>query len=451
MASTFVRPELETTAGKPLQFVVTTATNQQAAPNVAPESKTISADDARLLFAPYVWKRSGAGATAHAEATIPGAYLRATFTGTKRLALLVDGAINAGCPPESRPVLEYSLDHGEFKILHLNDTNGVYELPLAEGLDSAAPHQLEITFRAADLTAQRWTSAKTHLAIAGLRGDAGMELRDTPRRPRNAIAYGDSITEGVGGDGLFTSWQKLDVNNARATWFPLVAAALDCEFGQLGSGGHGIARSLELPPLGKAWDRYDASHSRLVDGRLTPEPDYVFCALGTNDFDLNIREPYRDWLVAARTACPTARFFCIVPPLGVHREEIAATVADRHGTGDSRVHLIDTDKLQNSFTPQLPTALAYDGVHPTVYGQPLQSQRHASDHGDQSGWRHGAVLAALFARSEPDRTGLQQIQKAAARRRAADQRKTLATLRKCPRPVHRNRMPKLPPTLRIPL
>ena len=55
-----------------------------------------------------------------------------------------------------------------------------------------------------------------------------------PRATEGAIAFGDSITEGVGVDGLFTSWQKLDVNNARETWFPIVCAALDCEYGQPG-------------------------------------------------------------------------------------------------------------------------------------------------------------------------------------------------------------------------
>ena len=65
--------------------------------------------------------------------------------------------------------------------------------------------------------------------------------------------------------------------------------------------------------------------------------------------------------------------------------------------------------------------------------------------------RRGALPAALFARSQSDRTGLQQVQKTAPRRRRADQRKTLATLRNCPRLIHRNRMPKLHHTLRIPL
>ena len=115
----------------------------------------------------------------------------------------------------------------------------------------------------------------------------------SPRRLRKAIGFGDSITEGVGADGLFTSWQILGVNNARATWFPMICAALDCEYGQLGSGGLGMTRTLNLPPLPQVWHRYDATTSRLTGQLLLPEPDYVFCSLGTNDFEKDVTADYQ--------------------------------------------------------------------------------------------------------------------------------------------------------------
>lgn len=335
-------------------------------------TQAIASDDPRLYFAPYVWKRTGNGKTARAEATMPGAYLRAVVADTSRIDLVIDGTVNAGCPPASMPVIEYSIDQGEFQILPLTRDDAVYATPLAKGLDPEKSHRAEVVFRAADLTADRWRDSKSHLSIAGLRCDAGVQLHECPRRPRLAIGFGDSITEGVGVDGLFTSWQKLGVNNARATWFPLVAAALGCEFGQLGSGGHGIARNtLEVPPLAETWDQYDAGSSRLVDGRLEPEPDYIFCALGTNDFDLNILGPYVHWLTVMRAACPNAHFFCVVPPLGVHRAEIAAAVAARNQAGDRRIHMIETQPLQDSYTAERATQYAYDGVHPSVYGQAM--------------------------------------------------------------------------------
>ena len=128
-----------------------------------------------------------------------------------------------------------------------------------------------------------------------------------------------------------------------------VAAALDCEFGQLGSGGLGMTRALNLPPLAEVWHRYDATTSRLTGELLVPEPDYVFCSLGTNDYEKDITADYMGWLTAVRRACPHARVFCIVPPLQVHRQEIAAAVATRNQAHDLRVHLIETVRLAAGF------------------------------------------------------------------------------------------------------
>jgi lysophospholipase L1-like esterase len=333
-------------------------------------TEVVPCDRQEILFAPYVWQRFGAGDAARAEATMPGAYVRSTFSGTKSIGLMIDGTANRGCPASSLPVIEYSVDEGPFLALPLLENDFVYTLPLADGLDVSAEHPIEVYFRAADLTQDRWTASTAHLRLAGFRIDKGASLRPSSLRPRRAICYGDSITEGVGVDGFFNSWQSLQVNNARTTWFPLVAASLDCEFGQLGSGGHGVSRTFELPPLNLTWDRFDSRTSRLTDGRLLPEPDYIFCALGTNDFDCDITTDYTAWLTSMRAACPNARFFCVVPSLGVHQAEIAAAVTARHQAGDLKVHLIDTNSVKPKFrTDQTATQLAHDGVHPSNYGQ----------------------------------------------------------------------------------
>ncbi len=178
--------------------------------------------------------------------------------------------------------------------------------------------------------------------------------------------------EGVGADGLFTSWQSLGVNSARAAWFPIVCAALGCEYGQLASGGQGMSRTIEMPPLTQTWDRYDAATSRLSGGRLLPEPDYIFCGMGTNDFQKDITADYTRWLADMRKACPHARFFCVVPPLGLHEEEVRAAVAARNRAGDPRVYLIDTTPLRAAFRVGTgATQLAHDGVHPSMYGHAM--------------------------------------------------------------------------------
>ena len=43
----------------------------------------------------------------------------------------------------------------------------------------------------------------------------------------------------------FGSWNDSSMNNALYSWFPIVASALDCEYGQQGHSGLGMVRSLE--------------------------------------------------------------------------------------------------------------------------------------------------------------------------------------------------------------
>ena len=234
--------------------------------------KAISLSDGRTILSPYVWKLTGEGDAARAEATMPGAYLKAAFRGSESVGLLIDGHANHDCPSPSMPVIEASVDSGPFRVIPLTRRDEVYALGLAEGLDRGKPHRLEVFFRASDLTKDRWTSPKTRLRLAGLRLDEGGTTLEMPARPRRAIGFGDSITEGVGVDGLFKSWESLEVNNARASWLPVACEALGCEYGQLGTGGHGMSRPIQVPPLNETWDKYDSVASRLVGGSSCPSP-----------------------------------------------------------------------------------------------------------------------------------------------------------------------------------
>ena len=241
-------------------------------------------NNAHILLAPYVWKLSGAGETARAEATMPGAYFRAAFKGSATLDVMIDGTANRDCPADGMPVVEYSIDGGQFQAVQLTRQDKLAALSVAGKLDKDVPHRVEFYFRSSRLWPDRWGSPATHLRLAGLVLEAGGSLLPCPARPKRAIGFGDSITEGVCSEGLCPYYSNLMLNSARVTWFPVVATALDCEYGQLGSGGQGMLKPMALPPLPQSWDRYDAATSRLTEGRLVPEPDYVFCCMGTNDF-----------------------------------------------------------------------------------------------------------------------------------------------------------------------
>jgi hypothetical protein len=318
---------------------------------------------------------------ARAEATMPGAYLKLNFLGSTALELIVDGTANNNCPASCMPVVDYSVDDGPFKILQLSMTGEIYALPLARGLETGKQHHLKFYFRAGSLDADRWLAPTRHLRIAGIQLDKGGTLMPVPLWRKRSIAFGDSITEGVNVEGTVPYYSNLLMNNARATWFPIVCTALGCEYGQLGTGGQGMVRTtMQIPPLPHTWDRYDAISSRLTNGLMKPEPDYVFCEMGTNDFEeqdkkhrhIDITKAYIDWLTDVRKSCPNAKLFCITPPLGWHASEVLAAVSTRNAAGDRNVYLIDTAPLMAGFKAgEGATTMAGDGVHPSQYGNAM--------------------------------------------------------------------------------
>jgi lysophospholipase L1-like esterase len=338
---------------------------------------TISSDNPKLFFAPYAWRQSGTGDAARAEATLPGAYIKAAFTGSATLGLLIDGTSNAGCPPNVMPVLDWCVDKGPRQTRQLTQTT-LHAFPLAQGLDPSKPHEAQVWLRATGLAEHRWTAPTDHLRVAGIALDDGATLADVALRPKRLIAFGDSITEGVGVEARFNSWTDLTPNNAEKTWAPLLASTLDCEYGQLGCSGLGMVMPREIPPFPQTWSFYDAGHSKLQNGRLVPEPDYIFNNLGTNDARPtdNLTQPYAQWLQDVRTAAPHAKIFVVIPLMGVHRLEImqAVQLSLNNGAtrGDRNIHLIDLPELKPWFdVTRGATTYSYEGCHPSAEGQAL--------------------------------------------------------------------------------
>jgi hypothetical protein len=361
----------------PVAIAVLAATCANGACEETHKTMAVGTDDASVCWSPYVWKKSGGGEATRAEATMPGAYVKLAFRGSTTVRLLVDGTANKGCPKEAMPIVDYSVDNGAFQSVRLSEMDRVYAILLAEKLDPTKEHCLEVHFRAASLGTNRWRTSTGRLRLAGFELDAGSTLLPVAVRPKRAIGFGDSIFEGVCVEKLGPYYSDLTMNNARMTWFPIVCAALNCEYGQLGTGGQGMVRPIEIPPLPETWDRYDDKTTRLADGLLLPEPDYVFCGMGTNDHNpkdmslIPIGDAYLAWLVSVRKACPNAVIFCVVPPLGWHDKEIADAVAARNKAGDKNVFVIDPVSLRDKWGLKGATPLAFDGVHPSVYGSAM--------------------------------------------------------------------------------
>ena len=174
--------------------------------------------------------------------------MKATFRGSTAVGLILDGSVNRGCPASSMPVVEFSIDEGPFKAVPLSRTEEYYVLSLKR-IECRCPASGRGLFPSGRFDPAALGVFDDSPVHHGIQPRRGASLLPQKARARKAIAFGDSITEGVGALGLFTSWQLLGVNSARETWFPIVCAALDCEYGQLGSGGLGMTRTLNMPPL----------------------------------------------------------------------------------------------------------------------------------------------------------------------------------------------------------
>ena len=190
----------------------------------------LAVDAPEVILSPYVWKKTAAEENTVIEAAMPGAYLKFAVTGSDRIGIVIDATGNRGCSANSMPVVEYSVDNGPMQTSQLGGAGETYVLTLAEHLDRAATHCVEFYFRAANLE-KRWEGPITHLCLAGIVIEKSARLTPVPKHPWLAIGFGDSITEGVGIDGRFTSWQHLEVNRACGTWLPLVCNVLGCEYG----------------------------------------------------------------------------------------------------------------------------------------------------------------------------------------------------------------------------
>ncbi len=336
---------------------------------------------AEVFRAPYVWQEVNGSI----DACMPGAYLRFAATDSDAMGVVIDRSANRACPAISMPMVEFFVDGGPVKTFQIpppaDGDADEFVLIFAENLDPAQIHTAEIHFRSANLMLDRWSSPLTHLRLSGVLIGRGAQLSMATRRSRLAIGFGDSITEGIGAAKPFTGWHDLSASRAQSSWFPLACAALDCEYGQLGTGGQGLVNGSEkiMPPLLHTWSRYSATASRLNDdGLLLPEPDLVFCAMGTNDFYQDITEP-RDiekdaeaWLRAVRSACPAALIFWLIPPLGMHEGEIFRAVVRLREEGDERIFCIDTAPFRHGYdAASKPSRYADDGVHPNAEGAAL--------------------------------------------------------------------------------
>ena len=173
------------------------------------------------------------------------------------------------------------------------------------------------------------------LVVLGLELDDGViPLARTDLAPKRCIFYGDSITEGVASQCTHapscTAGGDLCSNSATKTWGRAVAAALDCEYSQIGFGGLGwsvpggggvVPVFTPGDPAQSSWNQVYAGAPRTFLGAFAP--DYVFILHATND---GLRERAQSvapvtasvhgWLKAMRAAVGASPHVFLTVPFG---------------------------------------------------------------------------------------------------------------------------------------
>ncbi|MBQ7524866.1 MAG: hypothetical protein IJT09_00375 [Abditibacteriota bacterium] len=322
---------------------------------------TIPVTDPNVYFSPYTWKTVDNGGETAREAVLPGAYIKVTFKSTATFGLVVDATATRGVTGEV-PVIEYTIDNGPYQSVSLATDKTVYTIPMASGLTSTS-HTAVIYLKSSYVRSNRYKTQKGHLIVKGFQvADNGVTAAQSVK-PKRLIGYGDSITEGV-------VIESVGGPNARCSWLPMVASALNCEYGQVGIYAIGFSKGADdWPVFQNTWDKYDYTSSRLVNGRFDPEPDYILLSMGTNDPENSaFLTAYQAWMVSVRAAAPNAVLVMIVPPSGSHRAQITQAVT---ASSDDNVILIDPTATNDMVSPTqgAATGMAYDGIHPNMYGQ----------------------------------------------------------------------------------
>jgi len=274
----------------------------------------------------------------------------------------------------------FSVDHQPFVDIVLPYKSNY--IPLGNNLKGSS-HSLVLYLKNSIQAVDRWLYGPINrLCVLGLVLDTNGYTLPHPLYGKRTMVFWDSIGEGVNDVG--TSGGDLVNNDSTETWGIALAEALDSEVSMVafGAQGYSVGGNGNTPPIftpgndaSTAWNKFDAVHSRLdQNGHLDPQPDYIFCGHGTNDFLRNanlegVVISIEGWLSSQRRAAPHSIIFVVIPFGGFLDQNITSAFRQyQKRTKDSNVFLIDMPNGRMGLDkPWGPTLFSGDGVHPLAF------------------------------------------------------------------------------------
>jgi len=346
---------------------------------IVSNSITILVTNSSLFWSPGNWDHLTSGTFGVSvdtmQATAAGAYLKFQVTGTINLAVGIDNLMTSGFPSGDMPIMRYSINGASWVDVQLGPSQT--SLVLSTSLSPGSVYSVEIYFKAssssngyADVWGSGGISPTNVVRINGLTLDSGGSVSAATLRSKRSFHFGDSMLAGehCNPDGSDDSTQS---------WVPLIAQALNCEYGQIGYGGQGweVTGGSNAAPFNTAYDFYSAGRSRGGFSGL----DYIFIHHGANDergsvSGTSIQSDCHTMLTNLRTLCGSGTvMFIVVPPQGSYASNLAAAVTTyKTGSGDAKVFCLDVTSQfpSTAFTLTFGglTEWTYDGVHPLIFG-----------------------------------------------------------------------------------
>lgn len=232
----------------------------------APANATIAPNDPNIIYSPYTWLVSGTVA----QTNCAGAYLRATISGSPTSIVANFDMTNVTGISPGKVIINID------GVITTATIAATVPIPIPGG-NTWKQHVVELVFSEFNQSDNRWNTPVAAAAyFKGFTVANGAATTDTTyRRPRNLLALGDSLAE-----GLFTL--NSGGADARMSWaFPL-RDLLGAELGQVGFGGSGLSSggNGNVPVWTSIYNQLWNGQARSL---ISPaEPDAVLIQLGTN-------------------------------------------------------------------------------------------------------------------------------------------------------------------------